>query len=152
MNRCNTLLMVAIVLTGASTSLLPVTAAAQTEDAAPALRQFPKTAARGVLTVMTPPEVAMDGKPDRLSPAVRIRDTRNVLVLSGAISGQPLVVNYVRDNIGLVQQVWILSAEEARQKMPGNDAGLLGNMRSMFESRPAVDNGSTPYDQLPRYK
>ena len=95
----------------------------------------------------------MDGKPDRFSPAVRIRDSNGNLVLSSTVAGQKMAVNYTRDNIGLVQQVWLLSADEARQKMPGEDSGgFLGGLRSLFETRPASDDGKTPYEQLPRYK
>ena len=151
MKRCTTQFLAAVLFAAASASLaLP--AGAQTEDPIPSLRQFPDSAIRGVLTVLAAPDIAINGKLDRLSPAARIRDANNNLVLSGTVSGQKLLVNYLRDNTGLVQQVWILSSDEARQKMPGQDGGFFSNIRSMFETKPASDDGDTPFNQLPGYK
>lgn len=133
-------------------ALLISTASAQTEEPKPNIRQFPKDAKRGELVVLTAPDIAMDSKPDRLSPAVRIRDANNSLVLSGTLTNQKLVVNYVRDNIGLVHNVWVLNAEEIKQKMPGQPEGILSNIRSMFETPAVKDDGNTPYNQLPKYK
>ena len=133
-------------------ALLISTASAQTEDFKPNTRQFPKEARRGELVVLTAPEIAMDSKPDRLSPAVRIRDINNNLVLSGTLANQRLVVNYVRDNTGLVHGVWVLNAEEIKQKMPGQPEGILSNIRSMFETPVIKDDGNTPFNQLPKYK
>jgi hypothetical protein len=137
-------------------ALLISTASAQTEEQQsnirPNIRQFPKDAKRGELVVLTAPEIAMDSKPDRLSPAVRIRDANNNLVLSGTLANQRLVVNYVRDNTGLVHGVWVLNAEEAKQKMPGQPDGVLSNIRSMFDTPVVKDDGNTPFNQLPKYK
>ena len=84
---------------------------------------------------------------------MRIRDSNNNLVLSANLTSQKLLVNYVRDNTGLVQQVWILNRDEARQKMSGPASrGILTNIRSMFDTPAAVDDGKTPYHQLPSYK
>ena len=146
MNRWTSLLLVPLA------TLFISTAIAQTEDFKPNTRQFPKDARRGELMVLTAPEIAMDSKPDRLSPAVRIRDINNNLVLSGTLANQRLVVNYVRDNTGLVHNVWVLNREEIKQKMPGKPEGILSNIRSMFETPVVKDDGNTPYNQLPRYK
>ena len=103
MNRCfRTLLApVALVLTLAS---------AQAQDI---IRQtIPGNAKLGVLHVTLPPEVLMDGKVDRLSPGARIRAENNMTVMSGALSGQQLLVAYVREPSGLLHEVWILNAAE----------------------------------------
>jgi hypothetical protein len=152
MKRCTSQFLAAVLFAVASAGPLALPAGAQTEDARPSLRQFPDSAVRGVMQVLAAPDIAINGKPDRLSPAARIRDANNNLVLSGTISGQNLLVNYLRDNTGLVQQVWILNSEEARQKMPGQDGGFFSNLRSMFETRPTSDDGNTPFKQLPVYK
>ena len=140
-----------------STLLLPLAllisnASAQTEESKPNTRQFPQNAKRGELMVLTAPDIALDSKPDRLSPAARIRDINNNLVLSGTLTNQALIVNYLRDNTGLVHNVWVLSAEEIKQKMPGQPEGILSNIRSMFDTPTVKDDGNTPYDQLPKYK
>ena len=116
------------------------------------VRKFPANAVRGEMQLLAAPDVRIDGKPDRLSPGIRIRDINNNLILSSIVSGQKLVVNYVRDNTGLVQLVWVLNTEEVRQKMPGEDGGIVSNIRSMFETKPVTDDGNTPYDKLPSYK
>ena len=146
MNRWTSILLVSLV------TLLISTVSAQTEDFKPNTRQFPKEARRGELVVMNAPEIAMDSKSDRLSPAVRIRDINNQLVLSGTLTNQKLIVNYVRDNTGLVHNVWVLNSEEIKQKMPGKPEGILSNIRSMFETSVVKDDGNTSYDQLPKYK
>ena len=133
-------------------TLLISTASAQTEAPKPNTRQFPKEAKRGELVVLAAPDIAMDSKPDRLSPGVRIRDINNNLVLSGTLANQKLVVNYLRDNTGLVHSVWVLNSEEIKQKMPGQPEGILSNIRSMFETPVVKDDGNTPFNQLPKYK
>ena len=81
-------------------------------------RPFPPPAVRGVLTVTQPPEVLMDGKADRLSPGARIRGTNNMLLMSGALVGQSLSVNYTREPNGYIHEVWVLTDAEARQQPP----------------------------------
>ena len=88
-------------------------------------REAPKDVLLGKMTVDLPPVIAIDGKPDRLSPGSRIRDTRNMLVLSGSLTGQTLPVVYKRDSAGLVHDVWILSADEYKQ-LSGASAGSQG--------------------------
>jgi len=64
-------------------------------------RPFPPKAERGVMQITQPPELLMNGQAERLSPGARIRGTNNMLVLSGSLVGQSLVVNYVRHTHGL---------------------------------------------------
>ena len=79
-------------------------------------RDFPAAALRGTLVVTAPPVVSLDGQTDKLSPSARIRAENNMIALSGSLVGQPLVVNYTRDAAGLVNEVWVLTAQEARLK------------------------------------
>lgn len=79
-----------------------------------AVRNFPPKVQRGTLTVTAPPEVLLNGKPDRLSPGARIRGTNNMLAMSGTLIGTPLVVNYLREPNGMLHDVWILTALEAQ--------------------------------------
>jgi hypothetical protein len=84
-----------------------------------AQRVFERNALRGELQLTSPPEALLNGQPVRLSPGSRIRDPRNLIVLSGTVVGQKLLVNYTLDGFGLVHNVWILSADEAaRQPWP----------------------------------
>jgi len=81
-------------------------------------RPFPPQAERGLLIVTQPPDLLLNGKPDRLSPGARILGTNNMLVLSGQLIGQKAVVNFVREPNGQVHQVWILTEAEAALKLP----------------------------------
>ncbi len=92
---------------------LPLAAA---QDALQRTPPIPQTAKRGVLVVTQPPEVLLDGQPARLSPGARIRGRNNLLQLSASLIGQELTVRYVRDPLGLVHEVWILTEAEGRAR------------------------------------
>ena len=85
-------------------------AAAQTS------RPFPADALRGELVITQPPEVLLNGQPARLSPGARIRGSNNMLQMSGALVGQPLLVHYTLEPSGGVHNVWILTPDEAARK------------------------------------
>ena len=104
------------------------------------VRPFPANALRGTLQVTQPPELLLDGQSARLSPGARIRGVNNLLVMSGTLVGQSLLVNYVRDAQGMVHEVWLLNATEAQQRMPG--APAASNYQSGYP--PASTDGSTP--------
>ena len=102
-------------------AVAPVGASAQTDyiPTAPARRRpFPTTALRAALVVTQTPNVLIDGKPARLSPGVRIHGANNMLVMSATLTGQQLLVNFVREPQGLVHEVWILTEAEARLPQP----------------------------------
>ena len=108
MNRCNQtrarLIQVAFAAAGR-----PLVHPARCRLAQGIQREAPKDVVLGQLVVTAPPEVTMDGKPDRLSPGSRIRDLNNMLVLSGSVVGKTLPVVYRRDAAGLVHEAWILT-------------------------------------------
>jgi hypothetical protein len=150
MNRCKrlsvaTLVAATSVLLAGASLLFPSPAQAQAS-----VREFPRAALRGELLVTAPPEARLNGRPDRLSPGARIRSPQNQQVMSGAIVGQALTVNYVRDGAGMIHEVWILNAEEISLKRPG----AVAERNFVFESegqKPARDDGKTPFNQLPVY-
>ncbi|MDO8278659.1 MAG: hypothetical protein Q7T63_11075 [Burkholderiaceae bacterium] len=148
MNRCNSRVARA---TLAAALLLPLTLtllspAAQAQGVR---REFPSAAQRAELVVTAPPEVRLNGRPERLSPGARIHGPNNLLVLSGAIVGQPYVVNYLRDSAGLISRVWILTPDEAAQKRTGSTAGTGEAIRNFLfgsESPPPKD-GIAPVER-----
>jgi hypothetical protein len=78
----------------------------------------------------TPPIIAVDGKPDRFSPGVRVRDRNNHLVLTGQLAGKSLYTVYRRDAAGLVHEVWLLDQEEfAKLGGTGTDGNPEGYKR-----------------------
>ena len=94
------------------------------------VRTFPASAMRGFLEVQMPPVVIVNGTAERLSPGHRIRGTNNMLVMSGQLAGQKLVVNYVRNQQGELHEIWILNAREAQEERAGS--GPVRNFK--FES------------------
>ena len=114
-------------------------------------RQFPSAAKRGILQVKAPPDVLLNETNERLSPGARIHGLTNMLVMSGQMVGQRVVVNYTRNPQGLIHEVWILSEAEAQEKR----AGLEPVTNFVFGSdagKPKTDDGKTPFNQLPMYK
>jgi hypothetical protein len=83
---------------------------------AQAQRVFQSNALRGELVVTTPPEALLNGKPVRLSPGARIRNTLNMVQLSGTLLGQTLAVHYTIDGAGELRDVWILTDAELAKK------------------------------------
>lgn len=106
MYRCFVTSMAAVAT--AATLLTPALAQMQ--------RNFPQNALRGELAVTIAPEIVLNGKPARLSPGSRIRAQDNMMVMSGALGGSRMVVNYTVDPSGLVHDVWILRPDEAAKK------------------------------------
>ncbi len=114
------------------------------------LRQFPPAAKRGMLVVTTPPEILINGASARLSPGARIKGVNNGLVMSGALVGQSVLVNYVRDGQGQVSEVWILGPEEARAERSGMEV-VKNFIFGSDADKVKTDDGKTPFDQLPKY-
>ncbi|MDR3372013.1 hypothetical protein [Rhodoferax sp.] len=148
MNRCFTSLKTpALVLAfflASAACLSPSVSQAQTE-----VRQFPDSALRGMLEVTTPPQILINGQAERLSPGARIKAQNNLIVMSGTLVGQSLLVNYVRNQQGLIQDVWILTAAEAQQKRKGMDSTNI--VFASDADKPKTDDGKTPFDQLPTF-
>lgn len=111
MNRCSTKYSLHLRLAAAALALTALPALAQN-----APRTFPASALRGTLVVTQPPFVTVDGKTAQLSPGARIKGPNNLLVMSGALVGQEVLVNYTVESHGLVHDVWILTEAEAAEK------------------------------------
>ena len=120
MNRCNTLSLAGLTRRKwlAVALAMPALCASVSAFAQVNVRTFPPHAERGTMVVTYPPIIQMNGKSDRLSPGSRIHGANGMLVLSGSIVGQSLVVNYVREPLGLVHEVWVLTPQEAALKLP----------------------------------
>ena len=85
-------------------------------------RPAPKDVVLGRMAVTLPPEVTIDGKPDRLAPGSRIRDLNNMVVLSATLAGKTIPVVYRRDAAGLVHEVWQVTDGEY-EKLSGAARG-----------------------------
>lgn len=106
--------------------LLAALTAAPLPAAAQLQRNFPATALRGELRVTQPPEALLNNRAARLAPGARIRGADNMLVMSSAIVGAPLLVHYTLDPSGLLLDVWVLTpAEAARKPWPASPGQAL---------------------------
>ena len=79
-------------------------------------RNFPATALRGEIVVTLPPELLLNKRPARLAPGARIRGADNMLLMSGNLIDQRLLVHYTLDPLGLVLNVWVLTPAEAAKR------------------------------------
>jgi hypothetical protein len=83
------------------------------------LRVFPMGTQRGRMAFTNPPQVRLDGKTEQLAPGTRIHDAQNNrLVFASTLKGQSYTVNYVRDGNGTLRDIWILTPDEIRDKLP----------------------------------
>lgn len=114
------------------------------------VRQFPAAARRGTLEVTQPPNLLINGQAERLSPGARIKNTNNMIVLSGSLIGQPVLVNYLRDPQGQIHEVWLLNPAEAQEKRAGMEP-VTNFVFGSDADKPKTDDGKTPFNQLPKF-
>ncbi len=155
MNRCllvslSVMLSSVVLAQGQLSEPLPVNENA-VQTGVPGLRKFPANAVRGKLQVVQAPVILIDGKPERLSPGSRIRDTQQRLVMSASITNMEFVVNFVRNPLGEVHEVWILNELEAKQKIKTNTPTTNIVFASDGDAK-KQDDGKTPFNQLPSYE
>ena len=102
--------------------LAPLAAVTLISWAAPAAaqmqRNFPADALRGDFMVVVPPEILINRRSARLAPGARIRGADNLLLLSGTLINQRLLVHYTVDTLGFVRDVWVLTPAEAAKGWP----------------------------------
>jgi hypothetical protein len=112
MNRCVRAAVLAASLSSLLSLALP--AAAQVHQGH---RHFPAHALRGELVVGAPPEVTLNGKPERLAPGARIRGEDNLIHTGATLAGQRFIVHYTREpGSGLLMDVWLLKPMERDNK------------------------------------
>lgn len=83
-------------------------------------RAFPDGTLRGTmqLTVQSYPEIQLDKGTVRLSPGARIRGPGQNLIMWSQFPEGKVKVNYVRDTLGLITEVWILRPDEIKALWP----------------------------------
>lgn len=130
MKRCSLPLVFALALAGAaqaqteahstqrnqltateSTTILPAAPGSR-----PGVRNFPKEALRGQMTVKQFPYVDMDERLTQFTPGARILDTGNRNLRPATLTGRAQTVNYLMDTQGRITQAWILSADEVAER------------------------------------
>ena len=130
MNRCTKPLIASLFI---AVSALMTGALAVFPSEAQAQRLFPQKVQRGKITFVNTREVMLNDRPERLAPGVVVRNERNTIALTGSLRGNSYTVNYLRDPMGLVREVWILSPAEAERPV-----------RPAYRSQPAVPAEADP--------
>ncbi len=113
-------------------------------------RVFPADVKRGVMVVTASPEVTLNGKPDRLSPGSRIRGLTNLVMTPSQLTGLRFVVNFRRGIGGELTDVWLLTADEAKVKLPDAEKSARSDWFGLNPA-PAKDDGKTDFDKLPKW-
>ena len=116
MNRCTKPLIASLFI---AVSALMTGALAVFPSEAQAQRLFPQKVQRGKITFVNTREVMLNDRPERLAPGVVVRNERNTVALTGSLRGNSFTVNYLRDPMGLVREVWILTPAEAGRPVRG---------------------------------
>ena len=80
-------------------------------------RPFPYSAKRGKMTPANHPTIIIDGKPRTMAAGGRIFNQDNLIEMPASLRGSNMIVNYTETDQGDIDRVWILSAEEASQKL-----------------------------------
>lgn len=81
-------------------------------------RPFPQSVKRGKMTPANYPAIIIDGKTRALTAGARIFNEDNMIQMPASLRGSNIVVNYVETDLGEIDRIWILSSEEASQKLP----------------------------------
>ena len=79
-------------------------------------RAFPQNALRGALVIASPSEALLNDQAVQLAPGLRIRGQDNMLAMSGSLIGARLLVHYTTDVQGSVNNIWILTPDEASRR------------------------------------
>lgn len=81
-------------------------------------RAFPAGIKRGKMSTTALAEIVIDGKLKPLSVALKIYSDDNLTVTPASVNVRNIVVYYLENEVGEVQKIWILTAEEARRPFP----------------------------------
>ena len=73
-----------------------------------------------------------------------------MVLMSGALVGERMLVNFTRDSSGLIHEIWVLSPEEASLKRDAATSPRNFQFSSEADKAPR-DDGKTPFNKLPKY-
>lgn len=75
-------------------------------------RPIPDDSPSAKLTFISPVEVSVDGRPERVGPGVRVHDARNRMAFMSQLVGTQALVRYRRDAAGRIFEIWMLAPAE----------------------------------------
>lgn len=80
-------------------------------------RDFPASTLRGKLAITDYPNVTMNGNVLRLSPGSRIWNAQQLTQIPNSLGTDTYLVNYTLNTQGDIDRVWVLTPDEASQKI-----------------------------------
>ncbi|WP_338845774.1 hypothetical protein V8J88_18860 [Massilia sp. W12] len=75
-------------------------------------REFPPESKRGVMTPGVYPEIVLNGKVRLLAVNIQIRNADNLLETFNTLLPGSYYVNYLENEAGEIQRIWILTKDE----------------------------------------
>lgn len=81
-------------------------------------RPFPAGIKRGKMSTTALAEIVIDGKLKPLSVALKIYSDDNLTVTPASLDVRNIIVYYLENEVGEIQKIWILTAEEAKRPFP----------------------------------
>ena len=75
-------------------------------------RPLPANGILGTLRLSAMPAIVIDDQLYKLSASAQIRDQKNLLVQTAALSGPDVKVLYKKSSQGQIDRIWILTAQE----------------------------------------
>jgi hypothetical protein len=83
--------------------------------AAQVQRTFPQLTLRGAMVFGDYPNVTLNGRVTQLSPASKVRDQSNRIVMASTLAGQKLLVHFTwLSSSSQIGDVWVLTPDEAQ--------------------------------------
>lgn len=81
-------------------------------------RPFPAGIKRGKMSTTALAEIVIDGKVKALSVALKIYSDDNLTLTPASVDVTNIIVYYLENEVGEIQTIWILTAEEAKRPFP----------------------------------
>jgi hypothetical protein len=113
-------------------------------------RTFPSDVERGEMTVVQGTVVQMGSAQEKLAPGARIFNLHNRVQLPVTLAGQKQLVNFRRNAMGQISEVWLLSMQEAQTAPRKNPAqrkafpSLAERQRMVNAINGQADSADTP--------
>ena len=81
-------------------------------------RSFPAQAKRGALSITKMADLVIDGKLKLTTPSTRIYSEDGMLITASTLDAVKAPVNYIENEFGEIETLWLLTAEEAKASEP----------------------------------
>ncbi|MBR7801178.1 hypothetical protein [Undibacterium fentianense] len=81
-------------------------------------RRFPEEVKRGKMSTTVLAEIVIDGKLRLHTAGLRIYGDDNLIKTPASVDVSNVVVNYLENEFGEIEKIWILTLEESKVALP----------------------------------